>query len=379
MPDAGGMQYECTFENTRSYWTRTLDFYEINYSAPYNAIKFNWTDDGACMYCFYPRWRGYPIRPVISVPRPSSVILNEMNFPDANFRKALAEKYNISDDGNDEIIPEKIVATGILKLSQKNISDLTGIEYFTELTRLYCDNNHLTSLDLSKNTKLTVLDISNNQLTSLNVSNNIYLKNLDCSNNLLTSFDVSKNPRLNSLDCSDNQIAVLDISRNTDLDYLYCSNNLLSSLKVYSCWHLRILHCFGNSLTSLTGLSANFLVNLNCYSNQIKGPAMDALVNSLWKNQLGAQIIIIDTKDQNEGNVCTETHVAIAKSKGWTVCDYNGGDIQEYEGNNMSSIELIENDNTGKDTYYTLDGKMLNGKPKQQGAYIKDRHKVVVK
>ena len=106
---------------------------------------------------------------------------------------------------------------------------------------------------------------------------------------------------------------------------------------------------------------------------------MDALVNSLWKNQLGAQIIIIDTKDQNEGNVCTETHVAIAKSKGWTVCDYNGGDIQEYEGNNMSSIELIENDNTGKDTYYTLDGKMLNGKPKQQGAYIKDRHKVVVK
>lgn len=379
MADAGSVKYECTFEENRSYWTRTLDFYEGERSSSSNAIKFNWTDDGSRMTCYYPRWLGYPVRPVALVPRTSKVILNAENFPDANFRKALAERYNVSNDGNSEITAEQIAATSILNLSHKNISNFEGIRYFTELTRLYCDNNQLTSIDVSNQPKLLELNISNNQLTSLNVSSNPYLVTLACSNNQLTSLDVSKNTILSSLDCSENQLPSLDLSRNTDLDYVYCSNNQLSSLNVYNCRHLRILHCFGNKLTTLTGLRDRYLTTLHCYSNQIQGAAMDALVNSLWKNQWGNQFVVVDTKDKNEANVCTNAQVAIAKERGWSVCDYNGGDICDYDGFNHSGVNNIIGEAKGIDTYYMIDGRKLDGKPRHKGMFINNGHKIIVK
>ena len=58
---------------------------------------------------------------------------------------------------------------------------------------------------------------------------------------------------------------------------------------------------------------------------------MDALVASLPTVESGV-FYVIDTKDENEGNVCTKSQVAIAKEKGWWVYDNNGGSGQKYEG-----------------------------------------------
>jgi hypothetical protein len=55
------------------------------------------------------------------------------------------------------------------------------------LTRLICDNNNLTSLEVSNNAALYYLSCSANNLTSLDVSNNAALYSLDCqANNLST-------------------------------------------------------------------------------------------------------------------------------------------------------------------------------------------------
>ena len=54
----------------------------------------------------------------------------------------------------------------------KEISDLTGIEYFTKLASLNCNNNNITSLDLSKNTALLGLLCQYNKLTELDLSQN---------------------------------------------------------------------------------------------------------------------------------------------------------------------------------------------------------------
>ena len=293
----------------------------------------------------------------------AKLLLNAENFPDANFRAALAKILGISE--GDEITEAKIAATTSLDVSSKQIADLTGIEHFTALTRLRCYDNQLTSLDVSKNTaleylrcyenQLTSLDVSKNPaleelncggnpLTSLDVSKNIALTGLSCWNNQLTSLDVSKNTALTNLWCHSNQLTSLDVSQNTALDWLQCYENQLTSLDVSQNTALTSLNCSSNQLTSLDVSQNTALRGLECYGNQIKGEAMDALVASLPTVEWG-EFIVINTNDENEGNVCTKSQVAVAKGKGWTVYDLNGGNrpYPEYEGSDDATAKLLLN------------------------------------
>ncbi|MDE7456764.1 MAG: leucine-rich repeat domain-containing protein, partial [Prevotella sp.] len=109
--------------------------------------------------------------------------INATNFPDDNFRNYLLSLYYGKDGRLTEGEIKKIKS---LRIVDKGISSLQGIEYFTALTWLYCNNNQLTVLDVSKNTALTKLYCSNNQLTVLDVSKNTALTELYCYNNQLT-------------------------------------------------------------------------------------------------------------------------------------------------------------------------------------------------
>ena len=71
-----------------------------------------------------------------------------------------------------------------------------------DVTELDCNENQLTSLNVSKNTALTSLECSYNQLTSLDVSKNTALEELDCFSNQLTSLDVSKNTVFSTPKCN---------------------------------------------------------------------------------------------------------------------------------------------------------------------------------
>ncbi|MBR6456334.1 MAG: ribosomal protein L7/L12 [Prevotella sp.] len=106
--------------------------------------------------------------------------INAANFPDANFRNWLrAQAY-----GADGILtPEEIATVTSIGVGNKSIADLTGIEHFTALTMLACNNNQLTSLDVSKNTALIQLQCHSNKLTSLNVSGCNALNELGCYGN----------------------------------------------------------------------------------------------------------------------------------------------------------------------------------------------------
>ncbi len=98
-----------------------------------------------------------------------------------------------------------------LDVSSQNISDLTGIEDFTNLTDLECDSNQLTSLDVSQNTYLDWLECYSNQLTSLDLSGASYLTTLECWNNQLTTLDLSGASYLTTLECWNNQLTTLDL------------------------------------------------------------------------------------------------------------------------------------------------------------------------
>ncbi len=120
----------------------------------------------------------------------------EVSIPDNNFLNALIEQ---GIDTNEDGLISNAEAEAItsLSVSNRSISDMMGIEAFHNLEGLYCEENQLSSLDVSNNTALINLNCWNNQLTELNVSSNTVLEGLLCADNQLTNLDVSKNTALN--------------------------------------------------------------------------------------------------------------------------------------------------------------------------------------
>ncbi len=153
----------------------------------------------------------------------SSSCANFVNIPDANFKAALLAHgttitgngiSTIDTDGDGEICETEAQAyTGQINVHAQGISDLTGIEAFTDLTELVCSNNTLTNLDVSANTDLEYLDFEYNQLTNIDLSANVDLEYLRCVQNQLTDLDVSANTDLGSLNCGINsQLTSLNVA-----------------------------------------------------------------------------------------------------------------------------------------------------------------------
>jgi len=153
--------------------------------------------------------------------------------------------------------------------TSKHLITITG----EKITFLSCNENELTSLDVSKNPALTILICQANQLTSLDISNNIAIKTLGCGGyyvgnkliaNQITSLDISRNPELIDLECGSNPLSRLDVSNNPVLKYLTCVNLQITSLDVSKNTVLEYLHCGWNELTSLDISSNPALTELEC-------------------------------------------------------------------------------------------------------------------
>lgn len=131
--------------------------------------------------------------------------INAENFPDEKFRTYVASG-DVDRNLDGFLSIRDIQAATVLHLEGKEITDLTGIEHFTELKTLHCYQNNLASLDVSKNTELELLNCWGCGLKSLDVSQNTKLLSLYCSANELTSLNVSQNTELMELNCYGNQI-----------------------------------------------------------------------------------------------------------------------------------------------------------------------------
>jgi len=147
------------------------------------------------------------------------IAIDEINFPDYQFRKDVME-FDLDGDGylsEEEImlVTEIEVAfdrfqiwlPGDPPLPERNsILSLKGIEYFYNIEYLSCSANYLIELDVSKNTKLKILSCYKNNLTELDVSTNLSLTNIKCYSNNLKILDVKKNIKLDLLRCDKNVI-----------------------------------------------------------------------------------------------------------------------------------------------------------------------------
>jgi hypothetical protein len=98
-------------------------------------------------------------------------------IPDTAFLFALIEEG--VDTNEDSLISfNEAEAVDALIVWNRGISDMTGIEAFVMLEGLICDNNNISSLNLSTLSKLFYLDCWNNPIDSLDLSNNPVLYHL---------------------------------------------------------------------------------------------------------------------------------------------------------------------------------------------------------
>ena len=181
-----------------------------------------------------------------------------VHIPDTNFKTYLVGNSAINTNGDTEIqLSEAGAFTGTIDCGNLNITNLTGIEAFVNLTKLWCYNNQLTSLNISQNTALIDLRCDENWLTKLDVSKNTALKILMCHINQLTVLDVSKNTTLKDLRCYENQLANLDVSSNVALERLDCALNFLVNLDISQNTILKELTCGWNQLKKLNLKNGN--------------------------------------------------------------------------------------------------------------------------
>ncbi len=75
-----------------------------------------------------------------------------------------------------------------LNVMGKNIDDMSGIEYCTELENLNCSHNNIKALNIDYILPLDTLDCSYNDLTSLNTVDIFRLANLNCNYNQIKVF-----------------------------------------------------------------------------------------------------------------------------------------------------------------------------------------------
>jgi uncharacterized repeat protein (TIGR01451 family) len=217
-----------------------------------------------------------------------------VTIPDANFVTKLTQLYPSCMNGNQlDTTCAGIVNETALNLYNLNISDLTGVRYFVNLTFLNCSFNQLTSLpNLPNNlqqlncgynninslsalqSSLQVLYCNNNGLTSLPALPN-NLITLDCYYNSLTSLP-NLPSSLEQLNCYNNDLTSLPALPNSLLN-INCSNNQLTNLPILP-GSINYLSCSSNQLTSLPTLP-NSLLNLSCSENQL--PSLPALPSSL--------------------------------------------------------------------------------------------------
>lgn len=229
------------------------------------------------------------------------------------FINAVGDKveWEVTGGGGTVLLTEEnkkaIEAVTSLNIEGKNLTDISGIEYFTNLTNLYCSHNQLTALPVENLTNLTRLSCYKNQLTELPVGNLTKLTELYCSYNQLTELPVKELTKLTELTCSYNQLTALPVESLTNLTSLYCGDNQLTALSVGSLTNLNVLSCYDNRLTELDIRNLN-LNSLYC-GNQtdaagepqnltlILTSAQETKWDKTWKNWADNERVTAKVKD----------------------------------------------------------------------------------
>ena len=167
------------------------------------------------------------------------LVLNKENFPDQVFRDYLRlcwEEYDTNEDGmlSDEELKSftefDAHATPVVDISAR-IKSLQGIEKLKYLTEVdVYGNNIIGELDISGLSNLTRLECGGNKITSIVLPEESKLKELDCSLDPITFLDLKGQTELESFSCPMSSLKTLDLTNQTKLEWLNVGTSTLTSL-----------------------------------------------------------------------------------------------------------------------------------------------------
>jgi internalin A len=159
----------------------------------------------------------------------------EVNFPDPNLEAAIRDAI---DKPEGPIYPEDLEGLTELHASEKDIADLTGLEYCTNLEGLYLRDNQISDISpLSGLTSLWCLDLDENQISDISpLSSLTNLEVLCLWNNQISDISpLSGLTNLRWLDLGDNQITdISPLSGLTNLEELDLGCNQISDISPLS-------------------------------------------------------------------------------------------------------------------------------------------------
>ncbi|HEY6144017.1 MAG TPA: T9SS type A sorting domain-containing protein [Flavobacterium sp.] len=145
--------------------------------------------------------------------------------------------YNKIDTNNDgEIQISEALQIKYLNISSANITNLTGLSYFSNLENLRCNSNQISNLsevNLLINLKQFHIWYNKNvNLSEINLTNLINLQYLQLGDSNIKNLNVANNINLIGLSCQVNKLTTLDVSNCPQLEYIQCFGNLISYLNL---------------------------------------------------------------------------------------------------------------------------------------------------
>lgn len=172
----------------------------------------------------------------------TTLYAQNVTIPDSTFKAFLIGNAVINTNGDTEIqVSEASAYSGGIICSNLGINDLTGIEAFVNINTLWCENNNLTSLDLSNNTALVFLRCGGDNFMNLNVTMNTALEKLHSFYSSITSLDVTQNIALEEFLLMNSNVSTIDVSNNVNLKTLNVRYSPLDSLNLTNNIALEVL------------------------------------------------------------------------------------------------------------------------------------------
>ena len=188
---------------------------------------------------------------------------------DETYKAYLLDNFDTDKDG--KLSAKEVTAITEINIKGKGIKSMDGVEYFqfTNLTKLDCSDNELTSLDIvSFFPALEELDCSNNRLSSLSFTKNKNLRIFKGDNNEFTSLG-DFGGKTEVITASGNQLTSCNVGYMGSLTKVDLSNNMLSDVNVHYDEALKDLNISNNNITDVTIWTLVSLENFDCSNNPI--------------------------------------------------------------------------------------------------------------
>ncbi len=252
--------------------------------------------------------------------------IKSTGFADGNLYKCVVDAYNSkhgTEISEDDVLTNEQLATinslncdGTEKEDSKRVRNTSGIEKLTGLTSLNLTTNHITNIDLSRNTNLTILKLGSssrgyNEITSLDLSHNTALQGIDIPHNKIGSLNVSNLSNLKTLDAYNNELTNINLPAYNNMTGLMLANNQLTSVDVSHNSILESLKIQNNKLTSIDVSNNTALQTLNVTNNELTSLDLSHNTSLLTDGRPNRELKIGDNDYRSTMNVTVGTGVAI--------------------------------------------------------------------